>query len=148
MDDFTLTSDVCRTNIGTRILIVDDEPSLRLLVTRVLRPAGFAVTEAAGGAEAIAALAERRFALILLDVAMPVVSGADVFAAARAQDPAQCVVVMTGNATGAGARALLAAGALGVVEKPFVALELLAAVARALASEPPATEGAPRSEVR
>ena len=58
-----------------RILIVDDEPSIRMLVRTVLERAGYDVTTARDGREAIALLAASDYDLVLLDVIMPNLSG-------------------------------------------------------------------------
>ena len=64
-----------------RLLIVDDEPVLRGFVMLVLRSAGWLVDEAPDGAAALRAVARTRYAVVLLDIAMP---GADGFEVARA----------------------------------------------------------------
>jgi DNA-binding response OmpR family regulator len=60
-----------------RILVVDDDDAIRLLLKTVLRRRGFAVDTARDGFEALERLGTSRYALILLDVMMPVMNGYD-----------------------------------------------------------------------
>lgn len=79
------------------ILLVDDDPIMARSLVRYLR--GQDVVVASGGAEALARLSERRFALVLLDLGMPAPNGAEVFETTEAQDPAQAerIALMTGG---------------------------------------------------
>jgi two-component system, OmpR family, response regulator len=63
---------------GRRVLVVDDEPSIRMLCTVNLELAGFVVVEAADGAEALELAAESDFDLVLLDVMLPDIGGHEV----------------------------------------------------------------------
>ena len=65
-------------NARRRILIVDDDAQIRTMVRAVLERAGFDVTTARDGREAIALLTVDDFDVVLLDVVMPVVDGLDV----------------------------------------------------------------------
>jgi len=58
-----------------QILVVDDEGSIRMLLVRILRRAGFIPSEAVDGQDAIDQLAEREFDAIVLDLMMPRVDG-------------------------------------------------------------------------
>jgi two-component system, OmpR family, alkaline phosphatase synthesis response regulator PhoP len=60
-----------------RILVVDDDDAIRLLLKTVLRRRGFTVDTARNGFEALERMGTARYALILLDVMMPVMSGYD-----------------------------------------------------------------------
>src|SRR5947209_15711782 len=62
-------------DVKGRVLVVDDEPAIRALVAKIVERAGFAVDTAADGAEAIDRLAERNYAVIVLDLMMPAISG-------------------------------------------------------------------------
>lgn len=82
------------------ILVVDDDPDTRTFLTTVLEDAGYRTVEAHDGEDALAKVAEQRFALISLDVAMPERSGVSVYRALR-EDAATRevpVVVITGVA--------------------------------------------------
>ena len=61
--------------LGRRLLVVDDEPFNRDLVRQMLEPLGVSVTEAQGGAEAVAAARSADFDLILMDIQMPEIDG-------------------------------------------------------------------------
>jgi CheY-like chemotaxis protein len=81
-----------------QILIVDDYPGARYLRSRILNDAGYEVLEAAGGEEALRLAADRRPALVLLDVNLPDVSGTEVCRRLKA-DPATAgipVIQITG----------------------------------------------------
>ncbi|MFE2180262.1 response regulator transcription factor [Streptomyces sp. NPDC059455] len=70
-----------------RLLVVEDEPTLRELLSASLRLAGFAVVAVATGEEALAAVRERRPALIVLDVMLPDIDGFEVVHRLRGQHP-------------------------------------------------------------
>ncbi|GAB4169113.1 MAG: response regulator transcription factor [Roseiflexaceae bacterium] len=80
-----------------RLLIVDDEKNIRLTLSTLLQRAGFDVSTAEGGAEAIGLLERQRFDLLLVDLKMPEVDGMQVVAAARQQDPDLTIIVLTGH---------------------------------------------------
>ncbi len=61
-----------------RILVVDDDDAIRALVATVLRRRGLSIDTARHGAEAIERIAEHRYALVILDLMMPLVSGYEV----------------------------------------------------------------------
>jgi putative two-component system response regulator len=117
-----------------RVLIVDDDPSLRVLLRTTLDAGEFSVEEA-GSAEAAADLARFwRPSVVILDIGLP---GADGIAFCRElkrnPDDAPIVVVLTGAEDGEGeARA---AGAEGVLRKPFSPLELLGVIDRLTGQE-------------
>src|SRR4051794_11564428 len=73
------------------VLVVDDDAGIRGGLRRLLRAHGFAATRAAGGAEAIARLAEFTPSLILLDLSMPDIDGLEVLRRIRA-DPRTAAV--------------------------------------------------------
>ena len=79
------------------ILIVDDEEGIRRYVDRVLSRAGYRTTIAVDGADAIAVAArEGRFDLLLTDVAMPKMTGAELARRMRLTDPDLKVLYLTG----------------------------------------------------
>jgi DNA-binding NtrC family response regulator len=81
------------------ILVVDDEPAFRLFVTTVLRDAGYEVTSAHNGAEALAILGARHFHLVLTDLKMPDVSGIEILEAVRRDSPETPVILITAFGT-------------------------------------------------
>lgn len=116
------------------VLVVDDEELMRSAVTRALTRAGYAVTQACDGAQALDVLANTptRFDLVLLDLSMPVLGGAACFRAARERDPELRVLLMSAHADAATVKPLIDAGARGLLPKPFAVPALVAAVEHAL----------------
>ncbi len=80
-----------------RILIVDDESSIRLTLGTMLQRAGYDVTQAENGAEAIERLEQQSFDLLLVDLKMPGMDGMQVVAAARLRQADLAIVVLTGH---------------------------------------------------
>jgi CheY-like chemotaxis protein len=112
-----------------RVLVVDDDADIRLLLRHLLATAGMAVDEAAGGPEALALLdGSRRWDAVVLDVQMPAVDGWDVLEAIRATPGvADLPVVMC--TVKASPRDVLRAwdlGCDGYVTKPFDTSTLIA----------------------
>ncbi len=81
---------------GRRILVVDDEPSVRNVLIDLLRSAGFNVSGAGSGTEAIEAFRNTPFDAVLTDLGMVPLNGWDVAQAIKAMDPAVSVVLVTG----------------------------------------------------
>jgi len=115
-----------------RLAVLDDEARLVAILEMVLRRAGYEVEGFSAPEAALAALAARRFDLLLTDLKMPGLDGLGVLERLRTVDAGIPVVVMTAHATVATAVAALKLGAFDYVEKPFDNDALLAVVARAL----------------
>jgi DNA-binding response OmpR family regulator len=79
------------------ILIVDDEASIRDLLSSYLRNNGFVVTTACSGEEALKACKNEKLDLITLDVVLPNEDGLEVLAKIRSLDPVIPVIMATGN---------------------------------------------------
>jgi len=109
-----------------KVLVIEDEPDLRLVVRLSLRERGFTVLEAAGGADGLDLARTEQPDLILLDVMMPGMDGQATFEALRA-DPATGtipVVFLTAKAMPAELDRLRSLGAAAVLVKPFDPLAL------------------------
>lgn len=117
-----------------RILITEDEDSLRSFVARALRMDGHETVEAADGAEGLEALAEGRFDLLLSDIRMPVMDGIELTHKAAAAHPGLRILLMTGYAEQRERADDLATKIIDVVSKPFSLPDIRTAVARALAA--------------
>ena len=108
-----------------RILVVDDEPAQRELVSGFLRKRGFEVDEAAGGQAALARFTQEPFDLVLTDQRMPDLSGLDLLQRLRAVTPEAAVIVMTAYGTIETAVGTIKAGATDYLSKPINLDELL-----------------------
>src|SRR6476659_8307857 len=82
---------------AAQILIVDDEASIRVTLSALLKRAGYDVTPAENGAEAVALLERQAFDLMLVDLKMPGMDGMQVVAAARQRQPDIAIIVLTGH---------------------------------------------------
>jgi two-component system, sensor histidine kinase SagS len=81
---------------GKRVLVADDEQTIRETIAGVLRKAGCSVEVVSDGAEAIARLNAGSYDLLVADIRMPVKNGYEVFAHARDRQPDIAVILMTG----------------------------------------------------
>jgi two-component system nitrogen regulation response regulator NtrX len=119
------------------ILIVDDEADIRELVAGVLGDEGFDTRTAANAEGALAALAERRPSLVILDVWLQGSSmdGIELLDAMKSRDPTLPVVVISGHGNLDTAVAAIKRGAYDYIEKPFQAEQLLLVVRRATETE-------------
>ncbi len=102
-----------------RLLVVDDEPSVRKVVDRFARKLGFDVAFRTNGREAMACFADLKPDVTLVDLRMPEFSGIDVLRAFRTADPDCQVILMTGGATVDTAMEAVKAGALDYLSKPL-----------------------------
>ncbi len=116
------------------VLVVDDERLVRGLVRQALESAGFRVCEADRGDSALKGLREGRFEpdVVLLDVTMPGLSGAEVLAELRGQGSRLPVVLMSGYTADEILRTLPEPAATGLLEKPFRPRDVVAAIQQAL----------------
>jgi DNA-binding NtrC family response regulator len=119
------------TGTGLRILVVDDDRTLREGCASVLQLDGHTVAVASRGDDAIELLRKRRFDLLLVDLYMTPMSGMEVLRSAVELHPELIVVVMTGNPTVASSIEALRAGAWDYLPKPFSASHLQVLVGRA-----------------
>jgi two-component system nitrogen regulation response regulator NtrX len=115
------------------ILVVDDEQDIRELVAGVLEDEGYSARSAANSTEALAALAERRPSLILLDVWLQgsKLDGLQLLEEIKRRDPTLPVLMISGHGNLDTAVAAIRQGAVDFIEKPFEASHLLHLVARA-----------------
>jgi DNA-binding response OmpR family regulator len=125
----------------SRILVVDDDPTTRLLVTNVLKNAGFETSEASDGMQALKSLRANTFDLLLLDVWMPRMNGLELLAKLRTRKAPPRVVVMTSDDAPETLLKAVREKAFQYVHKPVNAETLLQMVRAVLdAPEAPAIE--------
>jgi two-component system response regulator PilR (NtrC family) len=115
-----------------RILVVDDERSMRELLSIVLRREGYDVTVADSGRSAIAELERGRFDLLISDIKMPDMSGVEVLRSARRIDQDMLCVMITAFAAADTAIEAMRLGAHDYLSKPFDVDELKIKVRNAL----------------
>jgi two-component system cell cycle response regulator CpdR len=117
-----------------RVLIADDEESMRMLVARAIGMDGHTTVTAQDGAEALEILTREdgAFDLLLSDIQMPVMDGIALALAAARDFPRLTILLMTGFADQRERASNLNAIAYDVITKPFSVAEIRAAVADAL----------------
>ena len=116
-----------------KILIAEDEDSLRRFVSRVLQMDGHDVDEAPDGAAGLHRLRQdARYDLLLSDIRMPVMDGIELAHAAAAEFPELKILLMTGYAEQRERAESLSSVIVDVVAKPFTLPDIRGAVAEAL----------------
>lgn len=103
------------------ILLVDDEEGVRAVTSVLLRRRGFGVVEAANGHEALSLFvaAPTRYAVLLVDLTMPLMDGCAFLAAVRSLNPTQPVIAMSGHDRRDAARLIGGMAVDGYLQKPF-----------------------------
>src|SRR6266704_2578489 len=119
------------TKPSIRILIADDERTLRESCASVLGVEGYNVTVTGRGEEALDLLRRRPFDIVLLDLYMTPVSGSELLAAALAAHPETIAIVITGKPSVEASLEVLRAGAWDFLPKPFTGSQLQVLVGRA-----------------
>lgn len=127
-ESLSLTEEVKR---SIRILVVDDEHTLRESCASVLSLEGYTVTSAGQGNEALAMLKRRPFDIVLLDLHMSQISGMELLEACLEAHPETLAIIMTGNPSVQSSIEALRAGAWDYLPKPFAASHLQILLGRA-----------------
>ena len=121
---------------GEQVLLVEDDPAVRMLVGDVLKDLGYGVEEAADADEATAQLARMdRLDLLVTDVGLPGMNGRQLADVARRDRPDLKVLFMTGYAERAAVRGEFLAPGMDMITKPF-AIDALAGMIRRMLEQP------------
>lgn len=125
--------------MAARILLAEDDESIRTLVQRALQQDGYHLTPTADGAEALDVLTREggRFDLLLTDIKMPVMDGIALALAAARDYPELPILLMTGFADQRERAYGLDTLIRDVIAKPFTVAEIRFVVAATLAASPP-----------
>src|SRR5918999_5238157 len=143
-DPLSIPSEV---KASIRVLVVDDERTLRESCASVLQMDGYNVTLVGRGEEAIETVKRRKFDVILVDLYMSQISGLEILQAALSAYKDTIVVVMTGNPSVTSSIEALRAGAWDYLPKPFSANHLHVLIGRAAHAVLIARESARSQEV-
>ena len=124
-----------RAAVSGTVLVVDDDETVREVAHQILERAGLRVLRAADGRAALATFESRvgEVDIVLLDVTMPVMGGAETLAALRARGWPGPVVLMSGYSQQEAHEQFGALGASGFVQKPFRRVDLVATILDRLA---------------
>jgi putative two-component system response regulator len=117
---------------GSRVLVVDDDWSLRQLIVRILERQNYVCTQAADATTALAIADETEFDLALCDIKMPGLSGLELVKDLRVRHPDMAVLMVSGMDDLETAAASIDLGAFGYLIKPFDANELVIATGNAI----------------
>jgi two-component system, OmpR family, response regulator len=121
--------------LAPSVLVVEDDPGLRVLVSRALRQNGFTVTQASSGAEMWSSLEQRAADLILLDIMLPGKSGIDLCREIRAKCDVP-IIFVSARADETDRVVGLELGADDYISKPFGTRELIARIRAVLRRRP------------
>jgi DNA-binding NtrC family response regulator len=108
-----------------RILVVDDDPILREIITEVLTDEGHDITGVDSAEEALEALAKDDFPLVLSDLVMRKLTGLDLLAQIKKDSPQTLVVIMTSYSSLQVVSEALDSGAFEFLIKPFETLDVV-----------------------
>ncbi|MEE9399363.1 MAG: response regulator [Dehalococcoidales bacterium] len=103
-----------------RILVVDDEVAVRLVLQRILEGLGYHVVTAANGQEALDKIPQLNIRVVLLDIMMPGMSGMEVLQQITTNWPETCVIMVTAVADAQTATEAMKLGAYDYITKPFM----------------------------
>lgn len=115
---------------GLKVLIVDDEPLMRLSMLDALEALGCEVTAAATGTEGLAILGTRQFDIVITDLRLPGADGLTILKASKERSPTTEVILITAHGSVDTAVGAIKLGAYDYITKPFQMDELLLIVER------------------
>ena len=104
---------------GPKIMVVDDDPGMRLTLVGIIEDEGYEVFGAEDGYRAIELAEETSFALIFMDIRMPGLNGVETYREIKKINPRSVVVMLTGFSVESLVKEALKEGAYAVIYKPF-----------------------------
>ena len=125
---------------GERLFVVDDDPFMIELLSESLSEAGYDVTSAQNGADALHSINTHEFEVAIVDLSLPDTDGMDLIRQIADVAPDAQILIMTGYPSLDSAIQALQEGAQDYIVKPFKVPEMLAAVGRALKNQGLQTE--------
>jgi DNA-binding response OmpR family regulator len=126
-------------NSARQILVVEDDPAIRRLLTMVLQRHGYTVDTAADGLEAVLKLGVAEYDVIVLDLMMPQLDGFTFLSTMAENDPARLNrIIVTSAASPSVIRERMAGQPFSVLPKPFDISELVTRVRACMAAQTPA----------
>ena len=123
--------------MAVKLLIVDDEPKIRWMLTACLESPDLEIAAASSGSEALTIISQAHPQLMILDVKMPGMDGLEVLRQVRVTTPQIGVLFLTGYDDDAIEQQASQLGALGVIHKPLVFSEIRQTIQQAIANLPP-----------
>ncbi|MEA2489682.1 MAG: hypothetical protein QOH21_1474 [Acidobacteriota bacterium] len=120
-------------NSKPRVLVVDDEPAIRALVAKIVERAGHPVDTARDGADAIAKLEKQQYAVVVLDLMMPIVDGYALIDHLKRRGGPRPAIIVVSAGDSAALRQLDGSVVHSIIRKPFdidVLGDLITAAAR------------------
>ena len=121
-----------------RILVIDDDPTIRALVAGILETQGHSVVDAKDGRAGVALFGRESVDLVVTDIVMPEQEGIETIGAVRRLNRAVPILAISGSATVGGSgdylRAAAALGATATLQKPFTADQLAGTIERLLSA--------------
>ncbi|WP_173918555.1 response regulator [Halobacillus sp. Marseille-Q1614] len=121
--------------MGNKLLVVDDQPGIRLLLEELLKADGYEIITAKTGKEACEAAVEHQPDLILMDYRLPLMNGSEVLQFLEGKDLHQPVLVMTGLSPKSIAENIQFSFVKEVVSKPFDIHELRELVSKTMTAK-------------
>ena len=129
---------LCAHSVGTKasILVIDDDATIRRLLTETLDELGHTVVTAKASSEGLELVKQQDFDLVFLDLKMPGMDGAELFGRMKEVRPALPVIIITGYPDSEIMTRALAQGPFAVMNKPFGESEIILAVKTFLRVKP------------
>ena len=127
----------------TKILIVDDEPSMLELLEIMLKKEGYDVTCSGSGKNAIELCKESYYDMVITDIKMPQVTGLDVLHRVKEISPETVIILITAYATMETAIEAMKEGAYDYISKPFKVSEIKTIIKKAIERQGWKSEGVP-----